>query len=223
MSPTAELIRLLGAVAAGLRAGGSPAVVWEAHLGVGVGPDGVPELDVLLRAVGIARGAASAVGTRAAASARAASPAGPVAAVSATPTTSAVRVAAAPAAPAIVAARHAGSVLAACRVAAELGAPLAPVLERAIRTVEAEHEAEAETAAALAAPRQTVRLLSWLPLWGVLLGVVVGAAPLAVLLDGGVGSLCLLLGGTCALLGRWWIGRLVARARAAGSVDAGRR
>lgn len=208
MSPTAELIRLLGAVAAGLRAGGSPAVVWEAHLGVGVGPEGVPGLDVLLRAVGVGRGAtlrsliagaAPAVPASARTSISAATPA------------------------AVAAARHAGAVLAACRVAAELGAPLAPVLERAIRTVEAEHEAEAETAAALAAPRQTVRLLSWLPLWGVLLGVVVGAAPLAVLLDGGVGSLCLAFGGTCALLGRWWIGRLVARARAAGSVDAGRR
>lgn len=112
-------------------------------------------------------------------------------------------------------------VIAACRVATELGAPLAPVLDRAIATLEAEQEAATEAAAALAGPRQTVRLLSWLPLWGVLLGILVGASPVTVLLDGGVGSLCLLGGAGCALAGRRWVRGLVADARAAGEPGSG--
>lgn len=116
-----------------------------------------------------------------------------------------------------VAARHAAHVIAACRVATELGAPLAPVLDQAVRTVEDEHRAEADTEAALAGPRQTVRLLTWLPAGGVLLGIVMGASPVTVLLDGGVGTLCLVLGLIAALTGRAWIRRLVGRTRAAGT------
>lgn len=108
---------------------------------------------------------------------------------------------------------HARQVAAACRVADELGAPLAAVLDRTIATVEADHEAETETAAALAGPRQTVRLLSWLPLWGVLLGALVGASPVTVLLDGGIGTLCLLGGIGCAGAGRVWVDRLLTAAR----------
>ncbi len=170
-APTVDLLRTLAAVAAGLRAGGATAEVWQAVTGLGVEADGVPTVGAVLA------GAAD---------------------------------------PDDAVIRHATGVVAACRVAVELGAPLAPVLERAASTIEAESTAEAEADAALAGPRQTVRLLTWLPLWGVLLGLVVGASPVRVLLDGGVGSSCLACGVVCSVGGRWWIRRLLARTRAAG-------
>lgn len=170
-APAAELLRTLAAVAAGLRAGGSAAEVWQSVTGFGGDVQGVPTVGALLAGATDHRGAVT---------------------------------------------RHAIGVIAACRVAAELGAPLAPVLERAAITIEAELTAESESDAALAGPRQTVRLLTWLPLWGVLLGLVVGASPVRVLLDGGVGSVCLVGGVVCSLVGRCWMRRLLARTRAAG-------
>src|SRR3546814_12260160 len=59
-----------------------------------------------------------------------------------------------------------------------------------------------------AGPLAMARLLAWLPAGGVLLGTVLGADPVAVLLGGGVGGLCLVGGGALFLIGhRWEIGR----------------
>lgn len=184
--PSVALIRLLEQTAAGLRSGVGPVEQWRRVL-PWCAESGVPDARALAAAVGVrAERSAGRPGQRVDRHQQ-----------------HLVR-------------GHVAGVVAACQVAAELGAPLAPVLERAARMVEAEHQAETETAAALAGPGQTVRLLSGLPLWGVLVGVVMGTSPLAVIGDGGVGTLSAVLGGWCWLLGRRWIARLVASTRAAG-------
>ncbi|MCL3789325.1 hypothetical protein H6X68_05540 [Actinomyces sp. 186855] len=78
--------------------------------------------------------------------------------------------------------------VAACRLTAALGAPLAGVLEAVAEGVADSARAEASRATALSGPRATARLLAGLPLLGLALGAGVGARPLQVLLDGGWGS-----------------------------------
>lgn len=113
--------------------------------------------------------------------------------------------------------RHVVAVHAAARLAARLGAPLAPVLERVSDAIVADDEVEAERRAALAGPRSTAIVLGWLPVLGLLLGYGLGADPLGVVLDGGVGALSGLLGAVLLVAGRWWTARMLAGARAAGS------
>jgi tight adherence protein B len=112
---------------------------------------------------------------------------------------------------------RAAVLVAAGRLAVELGAPLAPLLDGVARQLAAEAEEEGERRAALAGPRATARVLTWLPVLGVALGAAVGADPVAVLLDGGVGSAALAIG--VLLL---WAGRLWTRRLAAVAADAGR-
>ncbi|GIG31351.1 type II secretion system F family protein [Cellulomonas oligotrophica] len=109
------------------------------------------------------------------------------------------------------------AVVAGARVAVELGAPLADVLEdlATAATTDAEHTADVE--AALAGPRATARVLLWLPLAGVGLGALLGAQPWRVLLDGGIGTAALVLGLGLVLAGRAWVAALLARARDAGT------
>lgn len=64
---------------------------------------------------------------------------------------------------------------------------------------------------AFAMPRATVRLLSALPLLTVAVGMALGARPLAFLLDGGVGSVCLLAGAWCHAAGMVWLRALFER------------
>lgn len=108
------------------------------------------------------------------------------------------------------------AVVAACRLAGEVGSPLVAVLEEVAASLAADAEADAARDAALAGPRATTRVLLWLPAVGVLLGYVLGADPVATALDGGVGTVGVLLGVLLLLAGRAWSGRLVARARTAG-------
>ncbi|MCB7135251.1 type II secretion system F family protein [Cellulosimicrobium marinum] len=108
------------------------------------------------------------------------------------------------------------AVVAACRLAAEVGAPLATVLDEVAAAVAADAEARAERDAALAGPRATTRVLLWLPAVGVVLGYVLGADPVASALDGGVGTLGVLTGVLLLLAGRTWSAKLVDRARAVG-------
>ncbi|MCM3533549.1 hypothetical protein [Cellulosimicrobium funkei] len=110
----------------------------------------------------------------------------------------------------------AGALVAACRLAAELGAPLATVLDEVAVSVAADAEARAEREAALAGPRATARVLLWLPVVGVLLGYVLGADPLGTATDGGLGTAGVLLGVLLLVAGRTWSARLVERARTAG-------
>ncbi|MFP3714609.1 type II secretion system F family protein [Puerhibacterium sp. TATVAM-FAB25] len=114
---------------------------------------------------------------------------------------------------------HARSVVAATRLALDVGAPLGRVLEAVSDTLVAEAEAQAERDAALAGPRATARVLQWLPAAGALLGWVLGADPLATATDGGAGSAAVGLGLVLLAAGRWWTGRLVAAARRAGEAS----
>ncbi|WP_127128152.1 hypothetical protein [Georgenia sp. SYP-B2076] len=118
--------------------------------------------------------------------------------------------------PAAVGATTAGALpgaLAACRLTHEIGAPLAEVLERCAQGITEAGHAQAARAIALAGPRSSARLLGWLPVLGLGLGVAVGADPFHVLLDGGLGTACLLLGGVLLVLGRRWVAALERAAR----------
>ncbi|MFD6443486.1 type II secretion system F family protein [Promicromonospora sp. NPDC060204] len=108
--------------------------------------------------------------------------------------------------------RHAEAVVAATRLALDVGAPLGRVLEQVAATLVAEAEAQAERAAALAGPRTTGRLLMWLPVAGGLLGWVLGADPVGTATDGGVGTGALVAGVVLLVVGRVWSDRLVATA-----------
>ncbi|WP_454050757.1 type II secretion system F family protein [Cellulomonas sp. Marseille-Q8402] len=175
------------AVAAEVRAGQSPAEAWRTVLGVAAGPDGVPRvLDVVAAVSGAAPGARPRGAPRLRADA------------------------------AEQLRRRVTGVLAATRLAARLGAPLAGVLDGCVRSLTADADAETAVRAALAGPQQTTTLLTWLPALGVALGTLLGADPLGVLLRGGLGTTAGVAGGTLTVLGRLWVGRMVARARLAG-------
>ncbi|WNB85354.1 hypothetical protein [Cellulomonas sp. ATA003] len=107
-------------------------------------------------------------------------------------------------------------VVVAGRLAAELGAPLAPLLDGVAATLAAQAEADGDRRAALAGPQATARVLTGLPVLGVLLGTAIGADPLAVLLDGALGSVALACGGGLLLAGRVWTARLARSAASAG-------
>ncbi len=106
--------------------------------------------------------------------------------------------------------------IAACRLAHRSGAPLAEVIDVVVGGIAETREAAELRRTALAGPRATARLLAWLPLAGIGLGAVLGADPVAVLLGGGVGGLCLVLGGALFVAGRRWVRVLVAQAERAG-------
>lgn len=111
------------------------------------------------------------------------------------------------------AAGRAQAVVCADRVAAELGAPLAPVLDTVAQALAADAEAEAELGAALAGPQASARLVGWLPVLGLALGVMVGADPTVVLTDGGAGTAAGVAGVALFVVGRTWSRALVDRAR----------
>lgn len=112
---------------------------------------------------------------------------------------------------------HVAGVLAAARLAVEIGAPLADVLDRIGAALAHEDEAAVERAAALAGPRATARLLLWLPIGGLGLGAVLGADPIGVLLDGGLGSTAFAAGVALLWVGRRWTAALITRATRAGT------
>lgn len=106
-------------------------------------------------------------------------------------------------------------VVAACRVTRATGAPLAEILDRSAAGIAESARAAGARTVALAGPRATGRLLGWLPLLGLLLGAAVGADPVGVLLDGGLGTVCLVVG-TAFLVGGWcWVLREERRAETA--------
>ena len=107
----------------------------------------------------------------------------------------------------VAAARAAG------RLARRTGAPLADVLEACAAGLAEAAQADAARRIALAGPASTARLLGWLPVAGLGLGAALGADPLAVLLDGGLGTAAGLAGIALLVLGRQWTAVLVARAR----------
>lgn len=109
------------------------------------------------------------------------------------------------------------AVCAATRLALTVGAPLGRVLEAVSDALVAQAEAEADRDAALAGPRTTARVLLGLPAAGVLLAWTLGADPIAVASDGGVGTAAVAAGVVLLAVGRWWTGRLVDAARRAGA------
>jgi tight adherence protein B len=198
--PTTELCVAVTAVAAELRAGRAPAQAWLLVLGVPAGPDGVPRTEDVVAAVSapepgpVPRRVARLrhrVGGR------------PAPGSGGCPDTS-------------LRARASG-VVAATRLATELGAPLAGVLDGCARSLAADADAETAVRAALAGPRQTTTLLTWLPALGVGLGTLLGADALGVLLGGGLGTTAGLCGTLLTLAGRAWVGRMVDRARGDGA------
>ena len=109
-----------------------------------------------------------------------------------------------------------GPTVAAARLAREIGAPPAAVLDRVARLVERAGEAADRRAEALAGPRTTATLLAWLPASGLVLGLVLGVDPVTVLLDGAGGTGLLVVGLGLTGLGRAWTRRLIARASGGG-------
>lgn len=106
-------------------------------------------------------------------------------------------------------ASQAQAVVAACRVAQLVGAPIAPVLDSIVSTLVAAAESAAERDTALASPRSTARLLLWLPAVGAVVATVLGAGPVHLLLAGGPVVLAPTVGVLLLAAGRWWTRRLV--------------
>lgn len=105
----------------------------------------------------------------------------------------------------------AATVRAAERLADELGAPLAEVLDEVASGVSDDESAEAERRAAIAGPAATARVLLWLPVGGIVLGIALGADLLDVALDGRIGSVSAVVGLVLLVAGRAWT-RLLVRA-----------
>lgn len=112
---------------------------------------------------------------------------------------------------------RAAAAVAATRLAADLGAPLADLLDRVGAALAVEAELESDRRTALAGPRATATVLSWLPVLGLLLGAGLGADPVGVLLRGGIGSVLGALGVALLLAGRLWTRALLTRAAGAGT------
>jgi tight adherence protein B len=106
--------------------------------------------------------------------------------------------------------------LAACFDTSEAsGCPLADVLARFAKHLEAEADAEAARRTALAGPRATVRLLTWLPVSGLGLGLLLGVDPMATILGSPWGFMALAAGAALTAAGRLWSARLVRAAAGA--------
>ncbi|MEE6281517.1 type II secretion system F family protein [Georgenia sunbinii] len=105
------------------------------------------------------------------------------------------------------------TVVAACRLTHEVGAPMAQVLDRCAQSITEAREAHDARRVAMAAPAATARILAVLPVIGLLLGVALGADPVAVALDGGWGTMSAATGLVLVAVGRWWTTSLVAAAR----------
>ncbi|SDS60345.1 type II secretion system F family protein [Corynebacterium timonense] len=83
-------------------------------------------------------------------------------------------------------------------ISAVRGLPVGELLSRARERIDHEQRHRAATQAALAGPKTTAIVLSALPAAGILMGTAMGANPLGVLVDGGVGGVLLIAG--CALV-----------------------
>ena len=113
-------------------------------------------------------------------------------------------------------ASDARAVVAGCRLALELGAPLAPVLEGIAELIDEQAELAGERAAAAAGPRSSIRVMTGLPLVCVGVGAAMGADPLRVLLDDGPGRVAFAVGAALLWGGRRWARALVRSAERAG-------
>lgn len=97
----------------------------------------------------------------------------------------------------------------ACGASAELGAPLAPVLEAVAQGVARAGDVAHERRVQLASPLATARVLRLLPLAGLLLGGLLGVDPVGVLLGSMPGLVSLAVGGGAMAMGNVWLTRIV--------------
>ena len=105
-----------------------------------------------------------------------------------------------------------GQLAAGWEVAHRSGARLADVLDRLSAALRSDEDVRLEVAGALAPARATARLLAVLPVFGALLGMGLGADPFGVLVGSLFGALSLAAGAGLAVLGLYWVERIVARA-----------
>jgi len=104
-----------------------------------------------------------------------------------------------------------GELAAGWEVAHRSGARLADVLERLSAALRSDEDVRLEVAGAVAPARATARLLAVLPLFGALLGMGLGADPLGILVGSLFGALSLAAGAGLAVLGLYWVERIVTR------------
>lgn len=104
------------------------------------------------------------------------------------------------------------AVAAGWEVSGSSGAAVAAVLERIAAGLRSDDDARAEVTACLGPVRATATMLAVLPVFGLALGSSLGARPLAFLLSGTAGGVCLLLGLTLASVGVLWVERLASAA-----------
>lgn len=115
--------------------------------------------------------------------------------------------------------RQAQGVIVACKLAHELGIPLANLLIVVAGTIDDSQRSISQRERALAGPAATSKVLLWLPLIGVFLGAALGTQPLTWLLGSPLGWVCLTAGIGLLLTGRAWSNRLMNRAIEAGTAQ----
>ena len=108
------------------------------------------------------------------------------------------------------------AVVAGCRLAHQLGAPLAPVLEGIAVLLDEQAELSGERAAIAAGPRSSIRVMTWLPLACIGAGAAMGADPVHVVLADGPGRAALAAGALLLWSGHRWARVLVRSAERAG-------
>lgn len=104
-----------------------------------------------------------------------------------------------------------GRLSSAWRVADEHGLALVGLLAAVRGDMLARNRFRDRTQAALAGARATGTVLACLPIVGVLLGQMMGAAPIEVLLGGGIGGILLMLGTGLACAGLMWTDAITER------------
>ncbi|ORM26840.1 hypothetical protein [Williamsia sp. 1135] len=97
------------------------------------------------------------------------------------------------------------------RTAEQYGLPMAELLTSVRADLLARHRFKTRTAAALAGAKATALVLALLPILGILLGQAMGAAPVAVLLGGGIGGVLLVVGVGLVCAGLLWSRRIVGK------------
>jgi tight adherence protein B len=100
------------------------------------------------------------------------------------------------------------------RTAEQYGLPMAELLTSVRTDLMARNRFRERTKAALAGARATALVLALLPVLGIILGQAIGAAPLSVLLGGGLGGVLLVVGVALVCGGLLWSRRIVGKVTA---------
>lgn len=90
----------------------------------------------------------------------------------------------------------------------QFGLPVGDVLAALRADLVARQDFAARTKAGLAGPRATAAVLAGLPILGLLLGEAMGAGPVGVLLETGIGGVLLVIGTSLSVGGVLWSGRI---------------